>query len=154
VKARGPGGVIFDFGPWTGCKYADQFTALLHRHADPQQMQIARDQGSEFNKAIHRYVEVGQDVYEREQNNSIEDAAKSWNKQFRGSTDEVISKLHEEGNLTIDNPHSLTKGPPGSSKHEFSKSTKVVGGETVTARSETDAAVIEMMNGMNLSEGE
>jgi hypothetical protein len=154
VKSVGPGGVLFDFGCWTGDPNADRFTTLLHRHADPQQMQIARDQKAEFGKAMNRYVEVGQDRYEREQSNSIDDAAKSWNKQFKGSTDAVISKLHEEGNLTIDSQTSLTKAPPGAASQDFAKSKTNVGGETVTARSETDAAVIEMMNGMKPSEGE
>jgi len=147
VKSQGPGGVVFDFGPSTGNPMADNFTRLLNIHGDRQQMQIAADQRTEFNQALDSYVSKGKDRYE---SGMIGDSADNlWDKQFNKSTDETIKQLHKEGRLVVDDQGSVETPV---NKSQFADKKIQVGDETVSATSETDAALIEMMKSGTLSE--
>ena len=147
IRKSGVGGVQFDFGMLTGNPMADRFTLLLQQHGDPQQMQVARDQGEAFDKALNRFIEVGENRYAREAN----DVGEQWNKQITGSVDETIKKLHEEGRLVIDNPTSLADPVSGAA---YANKSIDVNGERVKAMSETDAAVMEMMKSGQLKDEE
>lgn len=154
VKASGPGGVIFDFGNRSGNAFVDNYNRLMNRYADPQQKQIIRDQEVAHQKALSRFVEVGERQYEVEkgQGNDLSAINQAWNKELSKSTDDHIKKLYEEGKLCVEDPGAIEKS--GAKDHpQFSQTQISMGGETVKAASETDQAVIEMMkSGQNEEE--
>lgn len=145
VKARGPGGILFDFGRSTGNPHADIPSALLQKFADPTQLQIAEDQAAEIDKAFVDYVNLGQEEYEKRV--GIADATvgqlhQAWNKQLSKSFDQQTAEYVKAYGLKDEGDGKFVKG-------DFNKSQVRVGKEDAVAQSETDAAVVEMMkNGL------
>lgn len=145
VKARGPGGILFDFGRATGNPHADIPTLLLNKFADPTQIQIAHDQGQEIDKAFMDYVHLGKEQYESRV--GLRDALngelhKAWNDQLSESFDKQTAEYVKKHGLGDEGEGKFVKG-------EFNQSQVKVGDDTAIAQSETDAAVVEMMkNGL------
>jgi len=143
VKAAGPGGVQFDFGPMTGNPVADRTTLLLNQFIDPVQEQTAKDQRREISKAFTDYIHMGEAAWNAK--SGSQSGMAEWNQVLSKSTDETIKAMHAAGQLEADGPALINK---------HNETQIQVGGELVKATSETDAALIEMMkNGMS-GEGE
>lgn len=144
VRSAGVGGIVFDFGPLTGNPIADNATALLNAHGDTVQMNNAKYQASEYNKAIDSYVEKGDAAYSSSNSpfSNLSGAA-----DLDKPMDQQVAEAFAKGLLDND------KSTPAVKNHHNEKQMSV-GGEIVKATSETDAALIEMMKaqGMDLSD--
>jgi len=145
VKAMGPGGIVFDFGYWTGNHHADSFTRLLNLHSDPQQSEIAKGQAGEHERMLTEYVAKGEHQFTSEKQTNGEGVHREWSKQFDTSTDEAIKGMAERGELECNG----SGGPAVQNK--YNETQMSVGSEIVKATSETDQAVIEMMKSGNFN---
>jgi hypothetical protein len=134
VKAAGKGGVVMEFGNKTGNPHADRFTELLDSHGDNTQKEIAKYQNNQYEKALTSFVTQGEDTY----------MSKSTGKGVDLDTpmDKQVANEFAKGQLDVQEK-----------RMQFSEKSLNVGGESVQAASETDAALIEMMNaeGQDLS---
>jgi hypothetical protein len=144
VKAHGPGGVLFDFGKWTGNPMADQTTRLLSQNYDPQQMQIAKSQAVAYDKSIENWVRKGEDRHLHEHGETAPGSAMNpeWAKQMNTPMDQQVAEAYKSGALD-ENPNQPVSGQ--FNKSQFQQTQMQVGNETVKATSETDQALIEMM---------
>jgi len=144
IRSAGQGGLVFDFGPLTGNPIADNATALLNAHGDQVQMNNAKYQSSEYNKAIDSYVEKGDAAFSSTNSpfSNLSGAA-----DLDKPMDQQVAEAFAKGLLDND------KSTPAVKNHHNEKQ-MTVGGEIVKATSETDAALIEMMKaqGMDLSD--
>ena len=144
VRTAGQGGIVFDFGPLTGNPIADNATALLNRHGDAVQMNNAKYQATEYNKAIDSYVEKGDAAFSQENSpfSNLNGGA-----DLDKPMDQQVAEAFAKGLLDND------KSTPAVQNHHNEKQMNV-GGEVIKATSETDAALIEMMKaqGMDLSD--
>ena len=148
VVKSGPGGVIFDFGPSSGHWYVDRYNALLQGSAENSQLSIAKAQKAEIDQALGKFVELGEQKFQRlagESSSGISNH-EGWNDQLSKSTDQLVVEAFNKGALENGHPKA-SEAPAGSTptNQEFSKSNLQIQGETVAATSETDAALIEMM---------
>ena len=140
MRSRGPGGAVFDFGPATGNPIADHTTKMLNQNADPEQFRVAKGQQESFRKALDTSVSKG----------TVEAAPgqvdPEWDKMLNTPIDDQVKKAHEEGALDV-NPMQSTShgGGPDFSKSKHQSTQMNLGGDTIKATSETDAALIEMM---------
>jgi hypothetical protein len=115
VRKSGDGGIIMDFGGHSNMHPAFKtFENLMNQYGDPTQTQVANHQADQFEKALDSYVEMGEHDYAQHVQN--EDV-----------------RVEEEGKVNYEE-----------AKKSYAHTTTQVGRETVTATSETDAAVIEM----------
>lgn len=143
LLTKGAGGVIFNFGNiGTGNPFVDQFNHLLNAHADPQQMAIAKAQRDDHTKALGKFVDMGEGVFDSDRMVK----GQNWDEVLSGSTDKAVEDAFKKGALTA-NPEQSSMGGGGTElpKGEFSKSQINLTGEMIQATSETDAALIEMM---------
>lgn len=120
VRASGPGGVVFDFGPVTGNPIADHTNALFRTMSDPVQVAQAQANTVAYQKALNSFVQLGEAKYSSMAQEAP--AAPQEQKYFEAET----------STKTVDSSN-------------FHKSQISVGSELVQATSETDAALIEMM---------
>lgn len=135
--------MIFNFGQWTGNPVADNATALLNRHSDPVQNQIAQYQRESMAKALHTFVLTGQDPQAEAPAGGVH---QEWERQFNKSLDQQVVEGIKSGEIPVEGG---MPGAPGQQiKGDFNKSQMQLGGETIVGQSETDAAVIEMMKSM------
>lgn len=137
VKAAGAGGVIMDFGHRTGNPHADRFTALLQQNSDRIQSEIAVDQANSYEKALKEYVTSGDKAYMAKHNGPGPGV------DLDTPMDKQVANEFAKGQLQV-----------SQARKSFGEQTIAVGGETVQATSETDAALIEMMknSGVDFSE--
>jgi hypothetical protein len=140
IKSIGKGGMVFDFGPLTGNPIADNATALLNAHGDSVQMNNAKYQATEYQKAIESYVEKGDAAYAGETTPFGHIKSELLDK----TMDQQVAEEFAKGKLD-------SNGPAVVNHHNEKQMT--VGSEIIKATSETDAALIEMMKaqGMDLS---
>lgn len=141
VKSAGPGGIVFDFGNMTGNPLADNATALLNANSDHIQAGIAGTQAKQIEKSLEDYVNMGENAFMANVNNggntnsnNLLDPHGRMNK----GMDQQVKEAYErgefnEGPVKNNTPYSVTKAS--------------LGGEVISATSETDAALIEMMKG-------
>ena len=145
---KGPGGTLFNFSGPTGNPLVDSYNVHLQRHADPQQAEIAKGQANEFHMAINDFVTKGEHAFNSERMAAVsgEGVDSQWNEQLSGNTDQQVIQAFKKGILDC-NEGQTNPGGGGFNlpRGQFSKSTIKMGGEEVTATSETDAAIIEMM---------
>jgi len=137
VKSAGPGGVVFDFGPMTGNPVADKATVLLSRHADPTQMQIAKDQQRAYNHSLNNFVKSGHTEEEAGVSAGVHEG---WQKSMSMPMDKQVEEAFKSG--ALDNK---TSPSTPAVKNDFNKTELQLGGEVIKATSPTDAALIEMM---------
>jgi hypothetical protein len=115
VKKSGAGGVIMDFGGASNMHPAfKSFEHLMNRHGDPTQSQTANHQSNQFEKALDNFVDMGEHEYAKHVQH-----------------EEI--RVQEESRIGYEE-----------AKKSYAHTETKVGRETVTATSETDAAVIEM----------
>ena len=116
VKKSGNGGLIMDFGG--NGQFLDprfkEYENLMNRHGDPTQVGTATYQHESFNKALDDYVELGEHGYDQ--------------KMQREDASQIVEAQQN---------HELVKA-------KYAHTTTSVGGENITAQSETDAAIMEM----------
>ena len=124
IKKSGSGGMIMDFGG--NGQFIDprfkHYEYLMNRHGDPTQIQTANYQTESFNKALDDYVDLGEHEF-----------------------DQKIQKDEAEGVVKAQQNHELVKA-------KYKHTETQVGGKTITAQSETDAAIIEMFKSGELGE--
>ncbi len=138
VKASGAGGVVMDFGiTRTGNRFVDNANALLDQHGDPQQKNIAEHQSQEYEKALNEFVSVGESTYMAKHNGP-------------GEGVDLDTPMDQQ----VANEFAKAQEQKAEAKKSFGDQTINIAGENVTATSETDAALIEMMNngGVDFSE--
>jgi len=159
----GPGGVLFNFGANAhGNPMVARYNNLLHHHADGEQLAIAKAQEQEINQAFNQYVDQGQHAYELQKGEEAlgpnPGVHGGWDEQLSQSTDQQMITAFKKGILSGDPNQSgpaapdvpLNKdGTPGSvgPRGDFRKSSIQLGGNKIQATSETDAALIEMIQG-------
>ena len=130
---RGQGGVVFDFQNTETNPLIKSYNNIMNQNADPQQIENARAQKMQHDKALHEFVAKGEYQFRRDQ----EQSSQGWDDQFSKSLDkQVVDMIEKEG---------LGMGTDGLPTGEFSKSQIKMGKDNITATSETDAAIIEMM---------
>jgi len=129
VRSMGKGGIVFNFGTKTGNIFADKATELLTQNADPIQQATVQNQDQAYQKALDSYVQTGQATVEMQTT-----TGKTLEKGF----DEQVKEAYENGTL-YDDPSKPAV------KNEYNKSQLKMNGEVIKATSETDAALIEMM---------
>ena len=116
VKKSGDGGMIMDFGG--NGQFLDprfkNYENLMNRHGDPTQIGTATYQHTSFEKALDSYVELGEHEFE---------------KKVQADDARVMENAHVN--------HELVKA-------KYAHTSTNVGGENITAQSETDAAIMEM----------
>jgi len=133
VKAQGPGGIVFDFGPITGNKFADFGTELL-RGGDPIQENIANEQAAAYDKALTNFVTKGRaDAVAPVPFGNVDNG---WKDQLDKSMDQQVVEAYKSGAL-----EEKTVVAPS----QYNKTEITLGGEVIKATSETDAALIELM---------
>ena len=139
LKAVGPGGFMFDFGPLTGNPLADNATKILNENADPIQQSNANYNQTSFGKALTEYVTKGEHEYMKTATpyGNIDD---QWSKQLNTPMDKQVKEAFEKGQLVDDNTKPAVI-------NDFNKTEMTLGGQVIKATSETDAALIEMMRG-------
>lgn len=142
IKSAGQGGIVFDFGLLTGNPIADNATMLLNQHADPIQAETAKYQRDSFSKALGEYTAKGDAAYSGEAT-PFGNVEKGWADQLNKPMDQQVAEAFKAGEF-------VEKGQPAS---RFGDTKMNLGGSTIHAMSETDAAVIEMMKsqGMDLT---
>jgi len=116
VKKSGDGGLIMDFenANLTLDPRFKMYENLMNRHADPTQMETATYQHTSFEKALDSFVELGEHEYA---------------KKVQNDEAEIMAKAREN--------HEIVKA-------KYAHTSTRVGGEQITAQSETDAAIMEM----------
>jgi len=133
IKAEGPGGIVFDFGPLTGNKFADFGTELL-RGGDPVQESIATEQQNAYDKALTNFVTKGRaDAVAPVPFGNVDTG---WKDQLDKSMDQQVVEAYKSGAL-----EEKTAVAPS----QYNKTEITLGGEVIKATSETDAALIELM---------
>lgn len=143
LKAMGPGGAVFDFGPKTGNDMADRATELLNMHGDPVQFETAKYQAESYNQALADYAVKGDAAY----NNTTTmfgNIDKGWSNQLNKPMDQQVAEMYKAEQEAKDPSIPFLK-------NEFNKTELNVNGEIIKATSETDAAVLEMYKAMNTS---
>jgi hypothetical protein len=145
VKSVGPGGMVFDFGGLTGNPLADRATALLQQHADPIQEANAQYQKNAYDKAVNDYTVKGDTEYMKTAS-PFGNVDQDWQDQLNKPMDQQVKEAFEKGMFEKDSP---------AVKNDFNKTEIQMGGQTIKATSETDAALIEMMKAerANVTEG-
>lgn len=140
IKARGPGGMIMDFGNRTGNPFADRATDLLNQFPDPVQAAIVGDQAKAFDRAIMEHVTGKSMITEDDQRSSVVAGLchDEWNKQLGKSFDKQTAEHVAKSGLGGGGDAMFVEG-------EFNSSQLAVGSDVAIAQSPTDAAVIEMM---------
>lgn len=143
VKAAGPGGVLFDFGSKTGNPMADRATEILAAHTDPIQGETAKSQRVAYENAIKDWVKKGESEFVKAQDGDTSQGVNSkWNDQLNKPMDQQVKEAFQKGQLD-----EITAGAPAPvDRSQFAKSQIRVGNEVVAATSETDAALVDMMN--------
>lgn len=124
IKAQGKGGVWFDFGGATGNPIADNYNRILGRHTEPIQEQTAVYQNQQTEKAMYEYIEKGEDQYMSEHGNDVN---------VMGANERIDA---------IDAINTSVQAPQGVQK-AVERPEMQLGGDTIKAMSETDAAVLE-----------
>lgn len=164
VRASGPGGVTFDFGPTTGNPIADNFQKHLNDFSEPQQESIIRGQTESFNNAMDEFCTKGEKNYNNKHHDMTSDGTvhPDMNDKLSGSFDEQTSKAIKEGSVQVQEgfvPQAnaggeLNTGDTGPAViNEYNKTEITMGGEVIKATSETDQALIEVMRKSHQDDG-
>ncbi|NBW98992.1 hypothetical protein EBR03_05420 [bacterium] len=138
VRSMGKGGIVFNFGTKTGNIFADKATELLTQNADPIQQATVQNQDQAYQKALDSYVQTGQATFEMQTSNE-----KTLEKGF----DQQVKEAYENGTL-YDDPSKPAV------QNEYNKAQLKMNGEVIKATSETDAALIEMMQSQSDTEND
>ena len=146
IMKSGPGGVVFNFGSWTGNPAVDNMNRLLSHHSDPVQAAIAGDQRRAFDARLSEHVRKGGGDGGQLPTEGVHG---DWNKQLNKSLDQQVVEAIKSGEMTVDEGGGVQRQMI---KGDFNRTTLKVGGETLTAQSPTDAAVLEMMKSMQDSD--
>lgn len=172
VKSYGKGGLIMDFGHRTGIPQADRMTDMLNQFADPREEEtLARFKDEAF-RNLQSYVEKGEAKFMQDNNdNGACDGSQhqGWNDMLNKPMDQQVVEAFQKGELgkgeenpayrnrEIPNQNDgfiadlraqAPKNTTGMQKSEIADVKASVGGEIISAQSETDAAVLEMYKGM------
>jgi len=121
VQKSGAGGIIMQFGSGlTGNRVIDNYNKLLNSNCDATQQSTAEYQQESFNKALGDYVDMGEAEYQKK--HQIEE--------------QVQTEKSERAYAEV--------------QQEYKSTAMNVGGEQITAQSETDKAVMEMFQNQEL----
>ena len=134
IKSEGPGGVVFDFGWRTGNAMADNATKLINDNVDVVQLNNAKYQQNTYNAALTSFVKKGEEAFMQHENGIDFTGGHLLNK----TNDQQVKEEFEKGTYSPEAPKApITR---------FSGTQMMLNGELIKACSETDAALIQMMN--------